>query len=637
MWGTIMNYIYLNTIEKFVNTNPNNILETFKINFRKVYGESPDIEQVKAWESSINYLQEALDDQSIYGLTVSFEYKLPFSSERIDLLIFGKNKSNKPTILLFELKGWKKATKTTSPYIVNYNFGKSVHPEYQVKNYAGKIRFSHSESDNFDIITSVLMYNSTPDNIKLDFEGHVFFKNDINSLRNFISRHLTYMLEPVYIYRFLNGQYIQSKKLFDAIKRHFKDIQKQSYLTLAENGWGLSSEQLELIEEIIKKLKSNENNIVYLVQGAPGSGKTLVAIHLLLSALAQGHQTLLAYRNNRLIYSIRDIFNSIKYGLSNPIKFYSTGRPRSPGVAEANFDGFFEIVIYDEAQRMTEENIRHALQRGRITVFFYDEDQILNAEEHGTTENFKREAQKQGKIIKERFLQGFYRVEGGEQYHKFVELLLKAPEKINCELTRSWKNSYDFKIFESFEELLSSLRKRIKENFKVALIAAFTESPGDLHHSTSLRNLRIGYHLYSGLDIYKNLNKKIYWLMDPKNDYVPFWVKGESNKLEKCASIYGCQGFETDFAGVIWGRDFVFRNGKWELGEKCEDNTGKPSLKNLIDKAKNGNSKAYNLALNFLINRYRIFLTRGIKGTYIFCEDSETAAFLSRIWNEFVS
>ncbi|MCD6124356.1 hypothetical protein J7J62_04200, partial [bacterium] len=176
-----MNYIYLNTIEKFVNTNPNHILETFKINFGKVYGESPDIEQVKAWESSINYLQEALDDQSIYGLTVSFEYKLPFSSERIDLLIFGKNKSNKPTILLFELKGWKKATKTTSPYIVNYNFGKSVHPEYQVKNYAGKIRFSHSESDNFDIITSVLMYNSTPDNIKLDFEGSVIFKKDINS------------------------------------------------------------------------------------------------------------------------------------------------------------------------------------------------------------------------------------------------------------------------------------------------------------------------------------------------------------------------------------------------------------------------------------------------------------------------
>ena len=170
----------------------------------------------------------------------------------------------------------------------------------------------------------------------------------------------------------------------------------------------------------------------------------------------------------------------------------------------------------------------------------------------------------------------------------------------------------------------------------MALIAAFTESPGDLYKRISHKNLRIGYPLYSELDIYKNLNKKIYWLMDPKKDYVPFWVKGESNKLEKCASIYGCQGFETDFAGIIWGRDFVFRNGKWELGENCEDNIGKPSLKKLIAKA-NRDHSANKLARRLLENRYRIFLTRGIKGTYIFCEDSETANFLRGIYNKFTA
>ena len=628
----------MNTIERFVKENSNDILNRFKNKFRKAYNENPNIEQVKAWESSINYLQEALDDQNIYDLTVVFEYKLPFSSERIDLLIFGENKT-KPTLLLFELKGWKKATKTTSPFIVDCDLGKSVHPEYQVENYAGKLRFSHSEAGKFNILPAVLMYNATTQTVNLEFKKFVFFKDEIQALRNFIANRLRNSLDARTINMFLNGQYIQSNSLFYAIKKHFEKIRKQSYLTLAENGWGLSSEQLELIEEIVKDLKSGKNNMVYLIQGAPGSGKTLVAIHLLLSTLAQGYQTILAYRNNRLINSIRDVFNTIERGLSNPIKFYSMG-PKAGfrGIAERSFNGpYLDIVIYDEAQRMTNENIYYALQRGNITVFFYDEGQILNVEEEGTTENFKREAQNQEKIIKERFLRGFYRVEGGKQYHKFVELLLREHKKINKELLISWKDNYDFKVFESVEELLSSLEKRREENLKVALIASFTESPGDLRDLTSPRNLRIGYPLYSGLDIYDNLNIKIYWLMHPRNDYVPFWVKGESNKLEKCASIYGCQGFETDFAGVIWGRDFVFRNGKWELGENCKDNIGNPSLKNLIDGAKKGDSKAYILALDLLINRYRIFLTRGIKGTYIFCEDSETANFLRRIWNEFVA
>ncbi len=627
-----MNHIYLGTVKKFVKENSDIILDIFKDNFKKAYGEYPNIEQLKAWESSINYLKNALDDKSIHEFTLVFEYKLPFSNERIDLLIFGENKTE-PTILLFELKGWEKATKTSSPFIVDCDLGTSIHPEYQVENYAGKLRFSHSEADKFNILPAVLMYNAIPQKVNLEFKKPVFFRDDIQDFREFITDHLQKPLDSKTIDMFLNGQYIQSNKLFDAIKKHFEKIKKQSYFTLAENGWGLSSEQLELIEEIINDLKLGKNNIVYLVQGAPGSGKTLVAIHLLLSALTQNYQTILAYRNNRLINSIRDIFNSIERGLSSPIKFYSTG-PRAgfKGVAEKNFNGpYLDIVIYDEAQRMTKENIHYALQRGKITIFFYDEGQILNAEEEGTTKNFIIEAQNAGKTIKERFLRGFYRVEGGEQYHKFVEILLREPEKISNDLHLSWKNNYDFKVFETIDELLYSLAKRKEENFKVALIAAFTESPGDLRNKISIKNLRIGYPLYSGLDIYENLTKKIYWLMDPRNDYVPFWVKGDSNKLDKCASIYGCQGFETDFAGVIWGRDFVYNSGRWKLGENCEDNIGKPSLKDIINKAKNGNTQTYALALNLLINRYRIFLTRGIKGTYIFCEDPETADFLRRV------
>ncbi len=157
---------------------------------------------------------------------------------------------------------------------------------------------------------------------------------------------------------------------------------------------------------------------------------------------------------------------------------------------------------------MTKENIHYALKRGKITVLFYDEGQILNADEEGYTDNFKDESRKQGKTIKERFLRGFYRVEGGEQYHNFVEALLNNPANISIELINPWKGKYDFIVFESIEELLSALEAKRDIGFKVALIAAFTESPGDFKNNTSIKNLRIGYPLYSGFNCYQNFGKK---------------------------------------------------------------------------------------------------------------------------------
>jgi len=637
--GQVINsYIYLNKINDFIRTQKNIVVDTFKQNFFNIYGEYPDIEQIKAWESSIDFLQNALNDPKLYKFDIVFEYRLPFSNERIDTIIFGEQNA-KPTAIIFETKGWTFAKNTQeSEFVIISDLGKSIHPEYQVENYIGKLKFSHSMANIFDFIGCVLMYNASKSKVEIGFKRNVFFKNNVDGLRIFISNSLNKPLNFQVIVNFLKGTYIQNKNLFDSIRKHYDQIASRSYDALAESGWGLSNEQLDLIEEIMKDLSDGKKDIIYLVQGAPGSGKTLVAIHLLLSSLKRKYQTILAYRNNRLINSIRDIFNSIKRGLANPIKFYSVG-PRAgfKGVAEKNFsNGYLDLVIYDEAQRMTKENIHYAMQRGKIAVFFYDEGQILNTDEEGFTKNFKIEAKKLRKHMKERFLNGFYRVAGGKVYHNFVETLITNPTSITKEMTDSWKNLYDFRVFTKIENLLEELQNRKNEGNKVALIAAFTESPGDLRKPTSTKNLRIGYPLYSGFDLYSNFQGSIYWLMDPKSDYVPFWVKGMSNNLDRCASIYGCQGFETDYAGVIWGRDYVIRNGNWEFGNNCEDNVGKPSLKDLFNKAKRGDQEAYQQAKQLFINRYRIFLTRGIKGTYIFCEDERTAEFLKTVYNKYV-
>jgi uncharacterized protein len=131
----------------------------------------------------------------------------------------------------------------------------------------------------------------------------------------------------------------------------------------------------------------------------------------------------------------------------------------------------------------------------------------------------------------------------------------------------------------------------------------------------------IGYPLASGLDLYRESGLSIPWLMNPQKDYTPFWIGGKSNDLNSISSIYGCQGFESDFAGLVWGRDFVRRCNSWVVGDPkvITDN---------IDGLKTSTISDPELAIKLLQNRYRIFLTRGMLGTFIFCEDEETRDFL---------
>ena len=123
---------------------------------------------------------------------------------------------------------------------------------------------------------------------------------------------------------------------------------------------------------------------------------------------------------------------------------------------------------------------------------------------------------------------------------------------------------------------------------------------------------------YSDSDIYRNTGLKIYWLMHEKEEYPRYWM-GQLDPLSYCASVYGAQGFEAEYVGVIWGRDLVWRSGKWEVnpGVITDYVGGQSSLMNI---ARRDKRRAYQL----LVNRYIILLTRGTKGVYVFPEDRET-------------
>ncbi|RMD86700.1 MAG: DUF2075 domain-containing protein [Calditrichaeota bacterium] len=624
-------YALAGRIQEFIEWDANRFENNMVQRFQKFVGERPSIKQQAAWRGSWSYIRD-LFLQLPLDFYAAFEYRLPASQQRVDLLLLGSNQYGEKIAVVLELKGWRKLILPETDinhYLVIADGERHIHPALQTADYIGKLRYTHSEACHFLWYGSAWLYNLKPISVDLsdnqnfgEIDIKLFFSHQIDDMASWLTGIMNSGISDVDARMFLDGIYCQTMQLFQAIRDNGEALKKGALEALTAQGFAPAEEQIQLIDRILEAVKKGTPS-VFLIDGEPGSGKTYLATLLLIKALSMNKQAVLGFRNNRLINAVRSVFRHVKPGLDGSIKFFSTGYGN--GLAEYKVQTpDFDLIIYDEAQRLAPSLANNAIKRGIVTVFFYDSGQILNVEELESVQAIENAARNSRRLLSHEHLSHVYRVRGGRAYHHFVENLLKKPYTIG-------KNKdfpdYEFRVFYDITDMIKALEiKRDHENAHVALVAAFTESPGDRKNKSkkTINNRRIGFPLYSNFNLYKEKNLDIYWLMDEKTQYPQFWIERESNKLTHCASIYGCQGFEADFVGVIWGRDFILRHGQWVPGTACEDTIGKPSLKNLI-------KKRDSRSILLLENRYRIFLTRGIRGTFVFCEDEETAQFLIKL------
>jgi len=565
---------FLGFTTEFSSTDKQILLDQITKNYFRIFLQRPPTSLTGSWSGSIDVLKRTVGD----GIPVIMEYIFPIGLERVDFIIVGSGRA-----LLIEMKGWKKYEELNE-YIVNTDLGLQPPPCYQAENYLSKFVNFHSASKDILFDSCVMMYRTTDGN-----DCQIFYSPDdlIAKIRPIAEKPGS--LEEVQ--KITQGHFVFSRTLIDFIGMNRERLLVSPSKALLGNGYGLSSDQSVAIGSVLLDLR-NGRSAVYLIRGTMGSGKTLVALTMLFTAISEGFHALLGYRNNRLINTLRKSVDSRVRAL---LQFYSTGF-YGTGIGEPNFRvslirGGLDLVIYDEAQRMTRSVIDLSMRRSSISVYFFDEQQILLGDEEGTRENFVQIAKSQGKDVVEIELNGIYRVRDGRRYDMFLGSLLSgSPESSTFD--------YDFRCYKDITFLLKDLEWFRNNGEKVALVASFTESDGRKN------KVRVR-------DPY------IEWLMDPKTEYPAYWID-QVDALRKCASVYGSQGFEADVVGVIWGKDLIWRNG-WKInpGAITDDVGGRYSIKSLSV----SNPK---LAIDLMMNRYRILLTRGIKGTFVYFEDQET-------------
>jgi DUF2075 family protein len=91
-----------------------------------------------------------------------------------------------------------------------------------------------------------------------------------------------------------------------------------------------------------------------------------------------------------------------------------------------------------------------------------------------------------------------------------------------------------------------------------------------------------------------------------------FWAS-DPNGIDQVGCVYTAQGFEFDYVGVIWGRDL-----RWDPA--TNDWIGDPSESHDSIVKRSGDR------FTDLVKRtYRVLLTRGLKGCYVYFEDAATS------------
>src|SRR5208337_3626431 len=91
-----------------------------------------------------------------------------------------------------------------------------------------------------------------------------------------------------------------------------------------------------------------------------------------------------------------------------------------------------------------------------------------------------------------------------------------------------------------------------------------------------------------------------------------FWAS-DPNGINQVGCVYTAQGFEFDYVGVIFGKDLTYHGG-W-----CGDR--KVSHDSVVKKAPEEEF------VHLVKQTYRVLLTRGMKGCYVYFEDAATKDF----------
>jgi DUF2075 family protein len=622
--------VYSDSKSQFISDVQSNHIDDIIHNaYKQKLGKSVAPNEVRSWRNSLQYMHNVLLKTKIPSNSgVSIEYKIPQTSKRIDFILTGKDDRKRDTAIIVELKQWSEVQKTEMDGIVKVFFGNKgidlEHPSYKAWTYAALIEdFNETvRNENIQLLPCAYLHNCEYiDVIKHSFyneytsKAPAFLKDDVKRLSDFIDKFVKYGDSSGIMYRIDNGKISPSKNLADKLvslldgNQEFIMIDDQKIVY--ETALDLSSQA------------SETNKIVLVVEGGPGTGKSVVAVNLLVELTKRKKVAQYVTKNAapRTVYESKLTGAYKKSHISNLFK--------SSGSYTDCDDNIIDVLIVDEAHRLNEKSglfqnlgenqIKEIIKASKHSIFFIDEDQRVTFKDIGEKEEILRWARKLGATTKTMELSSQFRCNGSDGYLAWIDNVLQLKETANEDINEL---HYDFQVMSSPNEMRDLIYKKNRLNNKARMVAGYcwdwitknSTASGDYDIVISEHNFAMKWNL--------------------KNDGNLWILKPES--VNEVGCIHTCQGLELDYIGVIIGPDLIVRNGKVVTIPEARAKTD-ASIKGYKSLKKKNQEIAAKKADLIIRNTYRTLMTRGQKGCYVFCTDSETNEYFKNALRQQVS
>lgn len=619
--------LYSGTSQQFVkDTIQNQIADKLKSAFFSYFRYNPSPAEINSWRNSLRAMSQVVQYADLMETGVLLEYQLPQSSKRLDCMLTGLGKDAAENAIIVELKQWDRCEPSNGEREVVTWVGGALrdvlHPSAQVGQYRAYLQDSHtafyegSKPISLQACAYLHNYQHDPqDELFADKfqpllkQDPVFTGDNLDELSVYLASSLSGGEGLAVLKRVEESQFRPSRKLMEHVSEVIKG--RSDYILL--------DEQLVVFDKVLAAARSgfhDRRKQVMIVHGGPGTGKSVIALNLMAELLHGGYNAHYATGSKAFTETLRKII-----GPRGEVQFKYFNSYMS---AELND---VDVLICDEAHRIRESSnnrftrktqrsnlpqIAELIRVSKVGVFFIDDWQIVRPNEIGSADYIRDYAEKLGCQVSDFTLEAQFRCSGSDAFVNWVNNTLGVQATANVLWTGD--EDFDFRIVESPEELDAAIRRKVEEGASARLTAGFCwpwskpNSDGTLVADVKIDGWSRPWNAKSGAGrLAKGIPKESLWAYDP-------------NGIDQVGCIYTAQGFEFDYAGVIFGLDLTYDPDKSEwIGDKTksQDTVVKRSNEQFVDLVK---------------NTYRVLLSRGMKGCYVYFMDKNTERFFrSRI------
>lgn len=601
------------------------IADKIRNKYIEVIKKRPSAPEFNSWKNSMQYMRGVLSDNDIpNNIGIAIEYNIPPTGCRIDFMMSGYNK-DKSNVVIVELKQWDKVTEIKEMdgiYKVNTYTGGGLrdvnHPSYQAMTYANLIK-DYNETvqlKDINVVPCAYLHNYyfedddtlLSNNYKeYTDKAPLFGHNDVIKLRNFIKKYIEDGDDGDILYEIDHGKIRPSKMLQDSLKNmlkgnkefHMIDNQKIVYEYALRNA--------------INTVSDNDKNVM-IVRGGPGTGKSVLAVNLLVELNNRNMTCFYVTKNAapRSVYS-----SKLRGGYTQT---YINHLFQGSGSFIDEERNKLDCLVVDEAHRLNaksgmfqnkgENQIKEIINAAKFSIFFIDENQKVTLKDIGSEDLIRRFAKEQEAGIYTFDLDSQFRCNGSDGYIAWLDRVLDIKDTANFDIDGF---DYDFRVLDDPNEVRRLIEEKNKINNKSRIVAGYCWNwISEGKNNSDIHDIQIPEYNF---EMSWNLGNSTTWAID-------------SESINEVGCIHTCQGLEFDYVGVIIGNDLQYENGHivTDYTKRARTDTSLNGIKKIAKER--GQEVADKIADNIIKNTYRTLMTRGMKGCYVYCTNKELAEYL---------